>query len=142
MVGLAALFQLAGISSQSHGPALFRNAFLFLHKVDDGMFGIRIKLRGTGLPQFQYVTRKFDDGTLHSQANAKKRNLLFPHIADGLDLSFHAAFAKSGRDQDAVESRQNALAGLRGDILRRYPLYVDLTVIFRSRVYESLVDRF
>ena len=64
------------------------------------MRGVRIQFDTVCVVQSADMTRVFDDGYLHTKAEAKVRNLIFSRVFCGKDHAFNATAAESARNKD------------------------------------------
>src|SRR5262245_39532758 len=95
--------QVRGIRAQSHGAANGVHTEQIPQFINDRMWSIRLKLRTVGIAQTANVTRVFNDGALHTEANPEVRNLFFASKLDGPDHAGNAALSEASRNQNAVE---------------------------------------
>ncbi len=100
--GVGILHELARVSAQAHGAALFSDVLLFVHQVDDRVGGILVEFRGVGVLPAEYIAGEFNHAALHAKADTEQRNLVFAGILDGHTLAVHAAAAETSRNQNAV----------------------------------------
>ena len=91
----------AGIQAQPHGTALVLYIHLIRHQVDNCR-NIRLKLAAVGVLQSADIARKLNDGALHTEADAKERNLMLPGIPHGRDFSLDAPVSETARYQNTV----------------------------------------
>src|SRR5690606_28857189 len=141
IVRLAAFFQTTGVGTETHGTAFLRHLLLLFHQVDNRVTGVGIKLRGAGAVEFQHIAGELDDGTLHAQAHAKERDLLFPYIPYGLDLALHPPLAKSRCNENPVKTRKYVVTGFGIDFLRRDPFHINLAIVLRAGMHKGFVAR-
>ena len=129
----------ARVRAEAHRAALLRDALLRLHEVDDGMRRLRIELRRVRIRPADDIARVLDRRTLHPQADAEERDLVFTRILDREALARHAAAAEAARHEDAVHALEERRILLQ--LLRLDALHVDLAVMRHARMVQGLVDR-
>lgn len=105
--GFAAFLELARIDAKAHGAAFFGDVFLVWHEVDDRVLGVRDEFGGVCAGHAAYISGKFNDGALHTEAEAEERDLIDARILDGVDLAFDAAIAEAAGDDDAVDALED-----------------------------------
>ncbi|MNL46636.1 hypothetical protein D3C87_1693690 [compost metagenome] len=59
------------------------------------MIGSGIHFNGMRIFPADYVTRIFDYGHLHTEADPEERNIVFAHILDRGDFAFDTALAEA-----------------------------------------------
>ena len=96
------LHELARVSAEAHGAALFGDVLLFVHQVDDRVGCLFVEFRGVGVLPAEYVACKFNHAALHAETNSQQRNLVFAGILDGDALAVYAAASETSRNQNAV----------------------------------------
>src|SRR5690606_27671269 len=67
--------------------------------VDHRMGCLRIHFITVRPFQVQYISSKFDDGTLHSETNAKEWGLMFADVAYSCQLTLQATLTKPRSNQ-------------------------------------------
>ena len=86
-----------------HGAAFCIHILaLVLHQIDHRILRFRIDLRGVGVRIPEHVAGIFHNGHLHAEADAQKRNPVFPRVTRRSDLAFKPPRAKAARDKDAI----------------------------------------
>ena len=128
---------LAGIRAQTHGAALIGHVPLLGHQVNDGILRIG-KLAGMGVGNACHMARKLDHCHLHAQANAEKRDVILPGVANGGDHTLNAPVAKAARHKDAVYAAQMLPCILVGHLLGIHPTDVDVYIVFNAAVGQRL----
>ena len=129
---------LAGISAQAHGAAQLLHFLLLRHQVNDMVGALGIQLRGVGVRKTQHIAAVFHHCHLHAEADAEKRHLVLPAVADGLDLALNASLAEAARHQYRVGGAEGFLHVLRGQLFRVDPVDVHLHLIADAAVAERL----
>src|SRR5262249_49591253 len=99
----AALLELAAEGSEPHGAALFGDAALLVHEIDDLRRRLGIELARVRLLPARHVARELDGRDLHAEAQAEVRNPALAREAGGRDLALDAALAEAARHQHAVD---------------------------------------
>lgn len=105
--GFAAFLELARIDAKAHGAAFFGDVFLVWHEVDDRVLGVRDEFGGVCAGHAAYISGKFNDGALHTEAEAEERDLIDARILDGVDLALDAAVAEAAGNDDAVDTLED-----------------------------------
>src|SRR6185503_6852219 len=75
----------ARIGAESHGAAHVGDVLLRLHERDDGVVSFRRERRRVTVVETAHVPREFDDGRLHAEADAEKRQARLTRAANRLD---------------------------------------------------------
>ena len=88
----------------AHGTAFFRDVFLIGMRSMTGYFPSGIKFGRVGLFHVAHVSGKFDDGTLHAEAEPKEGNFIFTGITNSVDFPLYTAVAKAAGDDDTVNT--------------------------------------
>ena len=99
-----ALLHHARVGPEAHRAALLGHALLLLHQVDDRVRRLLVELGRVRVRPAQHVAGIFDHGTLHAEADAEERDLVFARILDREALARHAAAAEATRHEDAVHA--------------------------------------
>src|SRR5699024_8185615 len=86
----------AVIQPQSHCASFGFNIFLVRHQAYNRIFGLFIKFSAVGFRPATFIASKFNNRTLHAQANTEKGNTFFSAVSDSRKLAANAAPAKSG----------------------------------------------
>ena len=73
---------------------------------DDRMRRRRIELGAVGMREARHVSRVFDDGKLHAEADAEVGNVVLARIAYGGDLPLDAALAETAGDEHGIHAAQ------------------------------------
>ncbi len=76
------------------------------HKIYNLMPALFIELSGIRILDSCHISGKFNNGNLHSQADSKIGELLFPGIFGSQDHSFDASASKSAGNQNSVQTRE------------------------------------
>ena len=128
---------LAGIQTQPHGAALIFNIHLVRHQVDDRR-NLRPELAAVGILHAADIPGEFDNGALHTQADAEERNLMFPGIANGRNLAFNAPVSETAGNQNAVHACKDfvQICARSFDFLRVHPADIQLRFIVQRRVFQ------
>lgn len=99
----------ASVGAEAHGAAHifpFDVAFLFRHYVDDWIGGLGVNFSGMGVFHFSHIYGKLDGGKLHTVAEAKVRNFMFPGVADGFDFAFDTPTAETAGDNEPMVTQK------------------------------------
>src|SRR5688572_16765566 len=88
-------FEHAGIASQAHGAALFRDVPLLRQQIDDRMGRERVEFCRVGVLGPECGARELDDHALHAHTEAQRWHLALATKADGLHPAFDAAVAEA-----------------------------------------------
>src|SRR5210317_466064 len=97
------LLQGAGISPKPHCAAFTLDLLLTFHNVNDRVLGVFLEFTGISFLDFTDRTRKLDHGHLHTKADAKEGDLVFPGMSNRSNLPLAATLAETTRDQDTVD---------------------------------------
>lgn len=98
----ASFFQHAVIGPKPHGSTQIGNVLLFFHQVDDVVLGCLVHFKAVGIGITQNVPCKFNNHHLHSQANAKSRNVVLTAVLRSLYFAFNAPLSESRTYNNAV----------------------------------------
>src|SRR5215472_15067164 len=144
LVGEGAGLDFAGPGTETHGTAKFFDTAQLAQFVDHSMGSGGIKLAGVGVRESADVAGELDASGLHTEANAKVRNLLFAGIADGNQHAFDSAFAETAGNQDPVVLGQLFFVGLVPgfEALSLDPVEVELEVVGEGAVDQGFLERF
>src|SRR5262245_4709522 len=102
-LGQSSLSKHAGIGPQPHCSTLVIDRLLVRHQMNDGIGGSLVEFGAVCASQFGDIPRKLDRCALHAQAQAKKRNLVFPGVSNRSDFPFDTTRAESARNQDTID---------------------------------------
>src|SRR6056297_2044004 len=133
--------QLRRLLTEPHGPAHLSHVTLFVEQTDDRMRRIFIEFGRVGIVQANMVPTELNDCTLHSQADAKKRDAARTSKPNRFDFAFDATLAKSTGNQDAVVSTEQPFGTFAFDIAALNPSDAHLCVVINSRMIDRLIDR-
>ena len=122
---------LAGIQPQAHGATHILHIQLLRHQIDNGMSAFRSKFRAIGISHTANVAGKLNHSTLHTQANAEERNLLFASILNGLNFAFDTTVTKATGYQDAIHASHYLvhIGGLSLDFFSINPFNLQLRLV-------------
>src|SRR5580765_2888660 len=137
---VAAFGEIAGIGSEAHGAAKLVDPFQLAQLIDDAVGGGWIELGGVGVGEAAYVTREFDDQSLHAEADAEVGDLGFARVADGHQHSFDAALAESAGDENAVEGIELGHALRPFQTLGFDPRYVNPAIVGQATVEQGFLE--
>ena len=87
--------ELALIGAQSHGATHLRDAFLFLHDVDNVVRRVGIHFSAVGILVAQDIAGKLDDHHLHTETDAEGRNIVRTGVFRSDNLAFDATLTKA-----------------------------------------------
>jgi len=134
------LFQETKVLTQPHRASQVLDTFEFppLKEYFVGRFGV--ELCAVGILQADNAAGIFDGCSLHSQADAEKRDFLFPGVSHSLDLAFDPPYTKPARDKNPVRIRQDFFGFMGLESLCFYPENVDFEMVGYPSVIESLVE--
>src|ERR1051325_3023362 len=141
LAGERAVAQERRVLAEAHRAAEGVDADEIAQLVDDLVRRLVVELRRVRADHARYVARELDRRALHAEADAEVGDLALAGVADGGQLSFHAARAEAGADQDAVHRGELAVVAL---LLQRLGVDVDdahLHVVRDAAVRERLVER-
>src|SRR3989338_11545353 len=99
------------------------------------------KLRGIGPLYLEAIPGEFNCRALHPQANAKKRQIVFPGILNGLTFSFYAPVTESSGNQHPGNPGKRLLGPLKLNRLRINLFYLHQTIIGYAAMAQGLIDR-
>src|SRR5580700_11640972 len=102
LVGQSVGLNLASPRAQTHGAAKFFHAAQLAQLVDHSMRRRLIELARIRIRQSYDIAGKLHASGLHSQANAKVRNLILTGVANRDQHPFNSALAKTARNQQPV----------------------------------------
>src|SRR5688572_27571040 len=122
VAGDGALAQVARIFAEAHRAAEGVDADEIAQLVDDFVRRLIIELRRVRADHPRDVARELDGRALHAEADAEEGDLALAGVADRAQLSFDAARAEAGSDQDAVDATELAVVAL---FLERFRVDVD-----------------
>ena len=142
LFGKRTFLKTTGIATESHGPSLFLHCPLFREQVDHFIVSCRIEFTTVGPFQPGNVTSKFHDRTLHPQTESKKRNPLFPGVANRRHFAFDPSGAEPARNQNSVGLAQKLLGTAPFKFLRFDQSNIDAGIIGEPAVYECLRQTF
>ena len=97
----AAFRQFTLIAAKAHGSTHLGDIFLFFHHVDDVVRSPHVHLAAVGIGLAQYVASKLNDHHLHTQANAKSRDVMSAGVLRSDDFAFDATLSETGANDDA-----------------------------------------
>ena len=106
-IGMRSFPQLARVRSKTHRASFFHNVHLRIHQGNDWVRRLRIKFGAVRVGKRTDVAGELDDGTLHSQAKAEKRNLILPSILNRSDFPFNTSVAEASRHQNSLAAGKN-----------------------------------
>ena len=133
--------RLHGIFAEAHRAAEGVDADEVAQLVDHLVRRLVVELGRVRADHAGHVARELDRRALHAEADAEVGDALLAREADGAQLSFHAARAEAGADEDAVDAGQLAVIAL---FLERLRVDVDdahLHVVGDAAVHERFVER-
>ena len=104
------------------------------------MRSIRIEFRAVGVFESANVSRKFDGGDLHAQAETEIGRSRLARIARRLNLALDAAIAKSARNQHAGHPAQVFVSALLLEIFGIDKHKIRRAIVGRGGMREGLVD--
>ena len=99
----------AGIATQPQRPSLVDLIALTWHEVNDLMRSLRGELTGVGIRDTEHMAGIFNDGDLHTKADAEVRNVVFPRILSGQNHAFDTTVTKSTGNDDAVKATKDSV---------------------------------
>ncbi len=136
---LGALGGNAGVLAQAHGAALRDVPLLVRHQSNNIVLAVRRKLAGVGIGIAQHIAGIFHNHNLHTQADAKIRDVLFPCIAGGLDHALNAAVAKAAGQDDAIHTGKLFSAALLiQQVFAVHPVDLHFGLILKAGVIQGL----
>lgn len=124
------------LGAKPHRATFLGDRFLLIQQADHGMLGIFVKFCRMCPTKAADVAGKFDDRTLHSETDSKKRHAALSGVADRLDLAFDPSFPESSRHQDAVVAGEEPLGPLGFDLFAANPADPDLGLVGNAGVVE------
>src|SRR5947207_8133874 len=104
--GDRSFLQRTGILAEAHRAAEGVDADEIAQLVDDLVRRLVVELGRIRADHAADIARELDGCALHAEADAEVGDAALPREADGAKLSFHAARAEPGTDQDAVDVGQ------------------------------------
>src|SRR5690348_9396692 len=96
-VGFCARGQATYPVTQAHSTTFISYIALRVHKIDDWIWGLRIKFCAISIGHTQNVTCEFNDSNLHTQAQAKIGNVISTSEVGCFDFSFNSTMPKATR---------------------------------------------
>ena len=103
---------------------------------------LRIHLRGVGSLKAEHIAGKFDDHTLHTQADTERGDVVLAEVTDGGKFALHAPLSEARSDDDAVHIGQQFGRIRVVDLLRMDEPQVELAVVIYGSNEQRFVDRF
>ena len=128
----------AGIASQPQRSALVDLIALTGHKINDLMYSFGGKFTRVCICDTQYMTGVFDHGDLHSEADTKIRDVVFPRILCRQNHAFDTAVTEAAGDNDTVQIGKDMIFRFLCDGLGVNPLNVDHGVKRKTCMAQSL----
>ena len=102
------------------------------------MAALRGKFTRIGACKTEYMAGKFDDGNLHTEANAQIGNAMLPGILSRQNHAFDAAASEAARDKNPVKLGEQLVLRVCRDRLRVDPLNVHLCTKGKPGVPQGL----
>ena len=131
-------FDIAGISTKSKRTAFVDIIALTRHKVDNLVLTQLVKLTGVCVPHTENISRVFNHGNLHTEADAKIRDILFSCIFCRQDHTLDSTTAKSSGDENTVKTSQYFIGVFCRNFFRIDPVYADMGIVIISGVTKCL----
>ena len=128
----------AGIASQPQRSALVDLIALAGHEINDLMSSLWGKFTRVCICDTQYMTGVFDHGDLHSEADTKIRDVVFPRILCRQNHAFDTAVTEAAGDNDTVQIGKDMIFRFLCDGLGVDPLNVDHGVKRKTCMAQSL----
>ena len=129
-------------NSPTASCAFYFDATLLLHQVDYVGADAPVELRRIGVAEFANVAGVFDDGALHAQANAEKRDAVFAHVFDCADFPLDAPRAEPRRHEQPGKGFHIPLGAVLVRLFRVDPHQFHAHVVRRPRMDERLGNAF
>ena len=131
-------FDIAGISTKSKRTAFVDIIALTRHKVDNLVLTQLVKLTGVCVPHTENISRVFNHGNLHTEADAKIRDILFSCIFCRQDHTFDSTAAETSGHKYTVKVCQLFIGVFCRDFFRIDPVYADMSIVIISGVTKCL----
>ena len=126
--------------AETHGGAHVGDALLLFLQTDDGMSGFFVEFGRVGFGESADVSRVFDGGNLHAEADSEVGYLVFAGVLCGDDFTFDTAIAKSSRDEDAIDLSDDFFSGCFLEVLGIDLDNFDFGIVFGAGDRERFVD--
>ncbi len=114
----------ARVGAKPQGAADIFHTALIRHQCDHRVCRVRIQLDAVCIVIAADIAGKFDNGNLHSKAEAEIGNLIFPRIFCGENFALHTAGAESAGDKNAGDVMQQPVCIFFCQFLGIHPLDV------------------
>ena len=104
------------------------------------MSGFFVEFGRVGFGKAADVSRVFDGGNLHAEADSEVGYLIFAGVLRGNDFTLDTAIAKSSRDEDAVDFSDGFFSGCFFELLSIDLDDLDFGVVFGAGNRQRFVD--
>lgn len=138
--GLAALLELAVVSSESHCATKVADALLILHNVDYWIWSRVVHFRAVGALPMEYVAGELNDSHLHAKTNPEEWDVVLASIPGSDNLAIDAAAAEARRHDYALKTGELGCDVRIGDAFRVNEFKLCLTVVVCGRMVDGFDD--
>lgn len=132
----------AGLGTEPHCAAFAVDGFLAFEEADDGVASIGGEFGAVGVGESEDIAGEFDDGALHSEADAEEGDLMFAGELDGLDFAFDTAHTEAAGNENAVDAFEVHFGALAFEVFGFESFDDDLCGVGEAGVIEGFVDGF